>query len=90
VRFEWHDAKGRENRFRHRVSFEEASTAFGDPLSVTIDNPLHSEGEFRYLLIGMTERLRLVVVAHVERGDTVRIISARPASARERKTYEEG
>jgi hypothetical protein len=74
----------------HGVSFDEASTAFADPLSITIPDPDHSVGEERAVLIGNTHRGRTVVVVHTERGDTVRLISARPASRRERRQYEEG
>lgn len=65
------------------------ATAFADPLSLTIADPDHSVGEERFVLIGQSERRRLVVVAHVERGELIRIISARPATRSERKTYEE-
>jgi hypothetical protein len=71
------------------VSFHEALTAFTDPLSSTIPDPDHSEAEERYLLVGLSRRGRLLVVAHTERSDRIRIISARLASKRERKSYEE-
>jgi uncharacterized protein len=67
----------------------EASTAFADPRSITIPDPDHSVGEERFVLIGLSDRQHLVVVAHVERSDLIRIISARPANRHERKTYEE-
>jgi uncharacterized protein len=70
------------------VTFREASTAFADPLSVTIDDPDHSEYEDRFLLIGRSDSGRLLVVAHTERPQAVRIISARPASRREWRDYE--
>jgi hypothetical protein len=91
--FEWDPEKARRNLAVHRVSFEDASTAFGDPLSVTIDDPDHSYGEQRLLLLGETYSGTLVVVAHVlrgETGETVRLISARVAERHERRTYEEG
>lgn len=82
--------KGRLNLVRHKVSFEEASTVFGDPFSRTIDDPLHSEDEDRYVIIGQSVRERLLVVVHTIRGDNIRIISARVATATERKQHEEG
>jgi uncharacterized protein len=88
--FEWDSAKAEANLSRHGVSFEEALTAFADPLSSTIADPDHSESEQRYILLGLSSRGRLVVVAHTERGDKIRIISARLASKRERRSYEEG
>jgi uncharacterized DUF497 family protein len=72
------------------VSFAEAASAFEDPLSVTVPDPLHSESEERFVLIGLSRKRHLVVVAHVERGDIIRIISARIASRAERRIYEEG
>ena len=89
LRFTWDPAKATANLRKHGVSFIEASTAFADPLSITIPDPDHSVGEERFVLIGLSDRQHLVIVAHVERGDLIRIISARPASRRERKTYEE-
>ena len=88
--FEWDDVKAEANARKHSVRFEEAATAFGDPLSVTVADPDHSFDEDRFVLLGLTERDRMVVVAHTLRGDTIRIISARPATARERRCYEEG
>jgi uncharacterized DUF497 family protein len=82
-------AEAATNLRKHKVSFPEAATAFADPLSLTIPDPDHSVGEERFILIGQSERRRLVVVAHVERGDLIRLISARLATRRERKTYEE-
>lgn len=89
LRFTWDPAKAAANLRKHGISFMEASTAFADPLSITIPDPDHSAGEERFVLIGRSDRQHLVVVAHVERGDLIRIISARPANRRERKTYEE-
>ena len=90
LRFEWDDRKARANLTRHGVSFREAGNVFGDPLSVTIPDPRHSEGEGRLITIGESLRGRLLVVVHTERGDAIRIITARPATRRERKQYEEG
>ena len=72
------------------MSFHEALTAFADPLSSTIPDPDYSESKERYLLLGLSRRGRLLVVAHTDRGDRIRIISARLASKRERRSYEEG
>jgi uncharacterized protein len=89
--FEWDLNKAAENRRKHGVSFEEAATAFADRLSVTVTDPDHSSAaEPRYILIGRSARGRLLVVSHAERGTAIRIISARPASRRERAQYEEG
>jgi uncharacterized protein len=89
LRFTWDPAKAAVNLRKHGVSFLEASTAFADPLSTTIPDPDHSVGEERFVLMGLSDRQRLLVVAHLEHGDLIRIISARLASRRERKTYEE-
>ena len=89
LQFTWDPQKAAANLRKHGVGFPEAATAFADPLSLTIPDPDHSVGEERFVLIGQSERRRLVVVAHVERGELIRIISARPATRRERKTYEE-
>ena len=87
--FEWDPRKARRNLTIHGVSFDEASTAFQDPLSKTIDDPQHSEDEERFVLLGHSHRNRLLVVVHTERGDRIRLISARLAANRERVTYEE-
>ncbi len=88
--FQWDKKKARLNLKRHKVSFEEASTVFGDTLSRTIDDPLHSEDEDRYVIVGQSVQGRLLVVVHTIRGDNIRIISARVATPTERKNYEEG
>lgn len=90
LRFSWESRKATANLRKHGVSFSEAASAFNDPLSITIPDPDHSLDEDRFILIGQSIRHHLVVVAHVERGDTIRIISARTASRHERHTYEEG
>jgi hypothetical protein len=88
--FEWDAKKAATNAEKHGVSFEEAATAFGDPLSITIDDPDHSDEEERFVLLGMTHRGRIVVVAHTDAaGDAVRLISARLATRRERTDYEQ-
>jgi uncharacterized DUF497 family protein len=88
--FEWDEDKAKNNRQKHRVSFEEASTVFGDPMSRTIVDPLHSDQEDRFVILGESHRLRLLVAVFTERGHTIRIISARRATPRERIDYEEG
>jgi len=85
--FEWDPDKAHANLAKHGVSFEEAATAFADPLSFTRFDPDHSAHEDRFLLLGATQSGRLVVVAHTDRGESIRIINARLASRRERRTY---
>ncbi|CAG1771767.1 hypothetical protein BAC3_02059 [uncultured bacterium] len=87
--FEWDPIKAGKNIKIHGVSFDEASTAFKDVLSLTIYDPLHSDEEDRFILIGNSCKNRLLVIVHTERGDKVRIISARKAKQKERKQYEE-
>lgn len=89
MKFEWDPQKARLNRKKHGLSFEEAATAFGDPLSLTISDPDHSDEEDRYILLGQTSVGRLVVVVHTYRGEYIRIISARLATRRERSAYED-
>jgi len=88
--FEWDERKARLNKRKHGVSFEEASTVFADPLALTIYDPVHSEEENRYVALGESQRRRLLVVVFTDRDDRIRIISARVATRRERKDYEEG
>ncbi len=88
--FSWDPRKAASNERKHGVSFEEAVTAFGDTLSITVPDPDHSADENRFLLLGLSDQDRLLVVAHVERGDDTRIINARLATRRERTKYEEG
>ena len=91
LRFAWDPRKAASNARKHRVSFQEAATAFADPLSLTVPDPDHSDAEARFLLLGLSDRQRLLVVTHVERDDDlVRLISARLATRRERRQYEEG
>jgi uncharacterized DUF497 family protein len=87
--FEWNREKAKENRRKHGVTFEEASTVFGDPLAMLMPDPDHSVDEKRYLLLGMSNRRRLIVVAFAERPPRTRLISARRAQRHERKRYEE-
>jgi hypothetical protein len=90
MNFEWDYKKAAVNLAKHGISFEEAATAFGDPLSMTISDPDHSEEEDRFIILGITYKGRLVVVAHTERNETIRIISARIGTKAERRDYEEG
>jgi hypothetical protein len=86
--FEWDWAKAASNARKHRVTFDEASTVFADPLALLKTDPDHSHGEERYLLLGMSNRQRLWVVAFCERPPRTRLISARPATRQERASYE--
>ena len=88
MKFEWDPEKAKRNLKKHGVSFEEAVTAFYDPLSATFNDPDHSVGEYRFITIGLSSHDRLLVVAHAERGKTLRILSARSATSRERKRHE--
>ena len=90
LRFEWDEGKAWRNVEKRGVSFEEATTVFGDPRSWTIDDPLHSEDEVRFVTMGETVKREIVVVVHTERGDSIRIITARKATRRERRTYGAG
>lgn len=87
--FKWDENKAASNRAKHGVSFEEAATVFGDPLSDTFDDPDHSAGEHRFIIIGTSEQGKMLVVAHTDEGETVRIISAREPTRSERESYEE-
>ena len=90
MEFEWDPQKGAANVKRRRVSFNEAASLLEDPLSTTYPDEAHSEEETRFLTIGASHRGRVLVVAHTERNDTIRIISARRATRREREFYEQG
>lgn len=87
---EWDSAKAASNLKKHGVSFEEAATSLADDLSVTGRDPEHSWGESRFITFGVSSAGRLLVVSHTERGDVLRIISARPATKHERRIYEQG
>jgi uncharacterized DUF497 family protein len=89
LEFEWDPGKAAYNQKEHGVSFDEATTVFQDTLSITIGDPEHSESENRFVDIGMSHREQLLVVSYTEREDRIRIISARPATRAERKSYEE-
>jgi uncharacterized DUF497 family protein len=86
--FEWDAVKARRNLAKHGVSFQEAATVFGDPLAMTYYDPDHSDDEDRYLTFGTSTSQRLLIVSHTDRGENIRIISARAASGKERKAYE--
>ena len=88
MQFEWDREKAKKNLKKHNVSFDEAMTVFYDPLSATFDDLDHSVDEQRLITIGYSSHKRLLLVAHTERGKTIRIISARPATAHERKRHE--
>ena len=85
--FEWDDAKARANQAKHGVSFHEATTVFGDPQA--LDAPDRYESN-RFVIIGMSEQARVLFVVHAERGDRIRLISARQASKPQRRLYEDG
>lgn len=88
MQFDWDRGKAGRNLKKHRISFDEAVTVFYDPLAATFDDPDHSIGERRLVTVGRSSRGRLLVVAHIERSESVRIISARLTTARERKRHE--
>jgi uncharacterized DUF497 family protein len=88
--FEWDSVKATSNRRKHGVSFREATTVFRDALALTVPTPKHSTSEARWIELGQSQFGRLLVVAFTERRGKIRIISARPATKRERKQYEEG
>lgn len=89
IEFEWDPSKATKNAEKHQVSFTEAATVFGDPLSITFYDPDHSDDETRYITIGLSSLGKPLMVSHTDRGDRIRIISARKATRRERKYYEE-
>ena len=87
--FEWDERKARQNSSKHGVSFEEATTVFEDPLSLTIEDPVHSDYEGRFVTIGQSVQGRMLVIVYTDRIDKIRIISSRAATPHERKSYEE-
>ena len=87
--FEWDPVKAETNVRKHAVTFDEASTVFGDPLNLLMADPDHSRDEQRYLLLGMSNRRRLLAVAFAERPPQTRLISVRRATRQERRRYEE-
>jgi uncharacterized protein len=87
--FDWDEEKAKINLRKHKVSFQEASTVFGDPLSDTFDDPDHSENESRFIIIGHSIIGRLLFLSHADDGEKVRIISARETTKAEREQYEQ-
>jgi uncharacterized DUF497 family protein len=87
--FEWNPAKAKTNLAKHEVSFEEASTVFDDPMFITVLDDEHSQDEQRYITIGLSKNNRLLMVAHAESDDRIRVISARKATRNEEKFYTE-
>ncbi|MBE9047564.1 BrnT family toxin [Pleurocapsales cyanobacterium LEGE 10410] len=88
--FEWERNKAAKNLSKHQVSFDEAKTVFADPLYIDFYDPDHSDSEERYLIVGRSDRDRILIVSYTERDDLIRIISARKVTKAERKVYEEG
>jgi uncharacterized DUF497 family protein len=89
VNFEWDPGKARQNRRKHRVSFQETASVFGDPLALTYPDPDHSLMEQRFITVGMSSARRVLIVAHADREANIRIISARKITPQEQKYYEE-
>ncbi|MEX2261466.1 MAG: BrnT family toxin [Bryobacteraceae bacterium] len=89
LEFEWDLQKAGANLVKHKVSFEEAATVFGDPLGRIVADPRHSSEEERFVLLGLSRDRRLLAVMYVDRSGTIRIISARRATRHERRSYEE-
>lgn len=90
LNLEWDDTKAKANFKKHGVSFDEATTVFTDPFSITMPDPDHSIGEARYIELGSSDKSRVLAVAYAERGSNIRIISCRKATSSERKMYNEG
>ena len=90
MKYEWNRGKAAQNLRKHRVSFAQAASVFLDPLALTFADPDHSAHEDREITIGCSTRQGVLFVAHCERGDRVRLISARKATRRERRQYEQG
>ncbi len=87
---EWDDRKAASNLAKHGVSFDEGKTVFDDPFYVDFYDPDHSYEEHRYIIVGISQQHRLLVVSYTERGDTIRLISARLATRKEQRVYEDG
>ena len=88
--FEWEENKAAANLKKHSVSFDEAKTIFDDPFYIDFYDPDHSDTEHRYIMMGMSVHNRLLLVSYTERGDVLRLISAREATRAEQKAYEQG
>ena len=89
LQFEWDEEKAEQNTWKHSVSFEEAATVLADPLSLTIEDPLHSTAELRWVTMGLSQRQRLLVIVHTDRANRIRVISARKAPLRDQRLYKE-
>lgn len=90
IKVVWSEKKNRQNIRKHKVDFAEAGTIFDDPLQISVSDPDHSFDESRFITVGISERNRLLIVAHTFRDDKIRIITVRKPNRRERKNYEEG
>ena len=88
MRFQWDSQKAEKNATKHGVTFVEAATVFQDPLAFIFDDEIHSDEEYREIIIGHSNRDRVIIAAFTERGDVIRIISARKADRAERENYE--
>jgi uncharacterized protein len=88
--FDWDENKAASNLLKHGVSFDEAKTVFDDPLYVDFYDPAHSDDEDRYLIVGESNQRRFLIVSYTERGNLIRLISAREVTRTEREVYEEG
>jgi uncharacterized DUF497 family protein len=89
LKFEWDINKATANQKKHDVTFEEASTVLSDDFSITVPDPLHPDNEERWITIGQSDKHRTLIVVHTERGDSIRLISARLANIHEKKRYEQ-
>jgi len=89
MEFEWDPRKAGTNLRKHGVSFHEGASVFSDPLSITYHDPDHSAEEHRFITVGMSHHGRIIMVAHTDRADNIRIISARRTTRQERRHYEE-
>ena len=90
IKVVWSEKKNRGNIRKHSIDFDEAKSIFDDHLQISMSDPDHSFNEWRFITIGMSEKNRLLIVAHTYRDDKIRLITARKPTRRERKTYEEG
>jgi len=90
MHFEWNPKKAITNQRKHGVTFEEATSALRDVHSATVHDPDHSDDEERFITFGLSSQGRLLTVSHTDRGDAIRIISARLATNAERQIYEDG
>ena len=90
MEFEWDPQKADSNLKKHTVSFQEGASVLGDPLSITYPHPDHSATENRFITVGVSRSGSVLMLAHTDRGDNIRIISERTATRKERRYYEEG